>query len=317
MIKDTFEMLQELLEQQQFELLIPENKNTDHLRLVYMMNDAAESFLVFINAKITGTYLTDYDGELGYSLSREEEAYVLAVWQGNNVVTVFFQKLELEVHLYNYGEIGHFWVKEYENLRQLEYRIAIMRDKLDYLGEEFCTNKEIYLAQLAEFPPLNYCCYPAVPRQYIVPRENPWVPSAKALRVMEDIAEEAKDFSLLRLLKIYKRHPYPFMARIVAGVFHKSSHQAVIRLLTEKIKREADSYPDRSFGAEYDRKCQKLLKKAECMKRQISTENIQVDVLREEPFTIAPDSLDFQVYLMIWNTKKRNCKVKIIPLSEN
>ena len=41
------EMLEELLEQDQFELLLPEYK------LVYMMNDAVESFLVFHGARMT------------------------------------------------------------------------------------------------------------------------------------------------------------------------------------------------------------------------------------------------------------------------
>ena len=53
-------------------------------------------------------------------------------------------------------------MKGYEYLRQLEYRIAILRDKLDYLGEESCSAEERELAALAEFPPLNVCCYPAV-----------------------------------------------------------------------------------------------------------------------------------------------------------
>ena len=47
---DTFEMLEELLEQQQFELLIEENK----IRLVYLMNDAVESFLIFDKVRLTG-----------------------------------------------------------------------------------------------------------------------------------------------------------------------------------------------------------------------------------------------------------------------
>ena len=72
------EMLEELLEQDQFELLLPEYK------LVYMMNDAVESFLVFHGARMTGIY------------------------QDDSVVTLFYQSLSVEVHLYNYGEIGHF-----------------------------------------------------------------------------------------------------------------------------------------------------------------------------------------------------------------
>ena len=70
----------------------------------------------------------------------------------------------------------------------MEYRLAILRDKYDYLGEAYCTEEEIKLAALVEFPPLNYCCYPAVPEKYIVPRENPWIPSEKAIVYMKELA---------------------------------------------------------------------------------------------------------------------------------
>ena len=45
-----FEMLEELLWQDQFELIFPENEKQSELRLVYLMNDAVESFLVFVYA---------------------------------------------------------------------------------------------------------------------------------------------------------------------------------------------------------------------------------------------------------------------------
>ena len=204
-----FEKLADLLEQGQFELLnLPvgdERKKPSDIRLVYMMNDTAESFLVFHEAVLTGNYLPDYEGELSASLDKEETdntdaegeekgRYILAVHQGDTVCTLFFKDISLECELYDYGEIGHFWVPGYEYLRQLEYRIAIARDKLEYLGEEFCTEEERALVQLADFPPLNYCCYPAVPKQYIVPKEDPWKPSAAAFQVMEGLAEEARDF---------------------------------------------------------------------------------------------------------------------------
>ena len=110
------EMLEELLEQDQF-----------------------ESFLVFHGARMTGIYQDDYEGPLDASVTYENGEYVLVVHQDDSVVTLFYQSLSVEVHLYNYGEIGHFWVEGYEYLRQLEYRIAILRDKLEYLGPEFCT----------------------------------------------------------------------------------------------------------------------------------------------------------------------------------
>ena len=61
--KNEYEKLELLLSQGQFELL-PEEKEAEDIRLVYLMNDAAESFLVFCRAKLTGTYLPDFQGEL-------------------------------------------------------------------------------------------------------------------------------------------------------------------------------------------------------------------------------------------------------------
>lgn len=313
---DTFEMLEELLEQQQFELLIENRIEEKRIRLVYLMNDAVESFLIFDKVRLTGNYLENYEGPLKSSLSEEENQYVLSVWQGENVVTLFFENLELEVHLYNYGEIGHFWVPGYEYLRQLEYRIAIARDKLEYLGEEFCTEGEIKLVQLADFPPLNYCCYPAVPAKYIVPKEAPWVPSEAAFAIMEELAEEAKDRSLLQLLAFYRHFPNPVIARLVARALHQNRHGAVIDLLTEKLKKEAADYPNRSFGEKADKQLNSLIKKAKMLQQNLAEQGVKAEVLREEPFTTARDSLDFQVFLMVWKKGWRNRKVEIKKLTE-
>ena len=131
-----FEKLADLLEQGQFELLnLPvgdERKKPSDIRLVYMMNDTAESFLVFHEAVLTGNYLPDYEGELSASLDKEETdntdaegeekgRYILAVHQGDTVCTLFFKNISLECELYDYGEFGLFWVKGYEYLRELEY----------------------------------------------------------------------------------------------------------------------------------------------------------------------------------------------------
>ncbi len=135
-MQDTFEMLEELLEQEQFELLFPKENGAQaegecyetyennerkqgekdglsrvgkekipgDIRLVYLMNDAVESFLIFRDARLTGSYLENYEGPLKSSLSQEGDEYILVVWQGENVVTLFFRMLDLEVYLYNYGK---------------------------------------------------------------------------------------------------------------------------------------------------------------------------------------------------------------------
>lgn len=313
---DTFVMLEELLEQDQFELL-PAKEGDAERRLVYLMNDAVESFLVFRTAALTGHYLEDYEGALTWSMSRDATRYVLVVRQGDNAVTLLFENLDLEVHLYNYGEIAHFWVPGYEYLRQLEYRIAILRDKCEYLGPEYCTPEEQRLAHLAYFPPLNYCCYPAVPEKYIVPIPEPWNPSEEALNVMEELARECGNKKLVRRLKFYRKHPWPFLAKRIAAMLHCTECENVIDLLSRRLREAVQDYPRRSFGEATDNVVKRLEQQAEERRQELAAQGIRAEVLREEPFTIAQDNLEFHVYLMIWETRGRERRVRIETIKEN
>ena len=266
---------------------------------------------LFHNARMTGEYRPDYEGEISASMSFEDTEYILVVHQGDSVVTIFFEDLLTDVHLYNYGEIGHFWMKDYEYLRQLEYRLAIMRDKYDYLGEEYCTPEEQKLAMLVDFPPLNYCCYPAVPEQYIVPRVEPWVPTEEAIAVMEKLAAEADDKRLLKILKNYRKHPKPYIAKKIAAMLHRNAHAKVVDLLDEKLRKTVSGYKKRSFGEEMDVRCQQLMHKVEERRQQLQKEGKDSVILREEPFEIAKDSIGYQIHLMIWEKGILNRKVKI------
>lgn len=308
-MEDNFEKLNLLLEQEQCEFVdIPDGftgqTESGELRLIYLMNDAVESFLVLKNARMTGNYVRDYEGEFEGSLERTdrdvcEAEYILVIHQGQNVFTVFFEDILLETHLYNYGELGHFWVEGYENLRVMEYQIAILRDKYEYLGEEYCTEQERKLAMLRDFPPLNYLFYPAVPEKYIVPADNPWEVTAEALAVMQELAEEAGDEKLGKMLRRYEKNPDISNARKIAGMLCRSSHLPVVTLLGEKIREAASVYPDRDFGKEKNQYLCKLLTEAERKRSELHQKNVQIIIYREEPFIYDCDSISFQVYLMI------------------
>ena len=231
---------------------------------------------------------------------------MLVIKQADTVLTLFFEDLELEVHLYEYAYTGHFWVKDYEYLRQLEYRLAILRDKYDYLGEAYCTEEEIKLAALVEFPPLNYCCYPAVPEKYIVPRENPWIPSEKAIVYMKELAAECEDTSLLKMLEFYRKHPAKFWAKRLAVMLHQTKHSRIVDLLSERLQQATADYPRRFFGDDVERRYQQALERAKQRQRELKSQGIRADLLREEPFTIARDSLNYKLYLMIWKEQKGN-----------
>ena len=318
MTEEVLDKLAQLLEQNQFELLFSETvqantstvsgekiQNMD-IRLVYLMNDAVESFLVFRNARMTGEYHSDYQGELQASMTRQDGRFVLVVKQKDTVLTLFFEDLDLEVYLYEYAHTGHFWVEGYEYLRQLEYRFAILRDKYDYLGAEYCTDEEKKLAVLTEFPPLNYCCYPAVPEKYIVPRENPWDVSKEAIELMEELAAECGDVSFAKLLSIYRKHPSKFWAKRLAIMLHRTKHRNIADLLTERLRQASAGYPRRFFGEDVEQRYQKTLEKVKKRQVELEKQGIRAEILREEPFTIARDSLDYKLYLMIWKERKRN-----------
>ena len=321
---DTFEMLKRLLSQNEFELLLPEQtaaeagqRKKEDIRLVYQMNDTIESFLVFKEATMTGTYHKDYEGAIEASFYRDGDDYALVVRQEEEdcVVTILFKALELETNLYNYGDIAHFWRKGYENLRQLEFRIAVLWDKYEYLGEEVCNDEERKLVELAYFPPLNYTCYPAVSKQYIVPRDNPWVPSEGAFSLMTEIVEQAGDKKLKKWLRLYEKYPYPLIAKRIAVLLHRNAHAKVADLITERLKKATAVYPNRSFGKKQDEKIRHLLEKAERRKTELEKEGIHAEVLREEPFTTARDTVDYHVYVLQLKNGIINRKIIIEEIS--
>lgn len=326
LLSDPFEKLKLLLDQGEFELLEDEaEKNKgNRYRLVYLMNDAVESFLVLENGRMTGEYQREYDGEIEAELREYEgtetfrettegrkKKYVLTVHQGESVCTLLFTGLKEEVSLYNYGEIGHFWVKGYEYLRQLEYIFAILRDKREYLGDRYCNRREQKLAALADFPPLNYTCYPAISKEYLVERENAWKPAGQALSVMEELLKETGDKQLLRLVRLYAMFPVKILARYIAMQLHRTKHRKVVQLLQQQVRQAAKYYPERKFSGKEEKKFREQRKRAQDCAREWEEKGYRVDIFREEPFTVSRDSVEGKYYVMIWKKGFRNQKVKI------
>lgn len=265
---EELERLDVLLSQGQFELLLPGERyggGEKEIWLVYLMNDAAESFLVFHDAELTGTYQKEYEGEIDAALEKDGEQYVLIVRQKETVCTLFFSRLSLEVHLFDYGKTGHFWVDGYEYLRQIEFRIAILRDKLEYLGEAFCTEEEMRLASLANFPPLNFCCYPAVPDQYLVPSCPWWEATEEAITEMKNWHRRQAIkccCGILHFMKMAGKTPRKTDRKTAAYEPPRESRG----FTGKKLAREAQNYPKRRFTGEEGTQIRKIQEQA--MKRK-------------------------------------------------
>ena len=100
------------------------------------------------------------------------------------------------------------------------------------------------------FPLLNYACYPAVPAKYIVPMVDVWEPTGQAISIMEELASEARDHSLLQCLAFYRKHHGKRMSRLLAWMLHHVRHGVVVDLLMEKLMRASENYPVRSYKTE-------------------------------------------------------------------
>ena len=301
---EEFFKLAQVFELSVFEPIHMEGKKD--IYAAYLMNDAVESYFVFEQSVMTGSY-KELECEQTASIVHDDNGYMLIVNQsGENRFTIRFTNLHIQTTCFDYGCMGHFWVKGYEYLRILEYRLAILSDKCEYLGEKATSDTERKLAKLVHFPPLNYTCYPAVPAKYIVPMEDPWNPTEEAMVVMEELVKEAGDKSLLWWLQRYRRYHGKRMSRWIARLLHREKHVVVVDLLNKKLAKEAENYPRRDFGEKFNQKYQNILKKAEKRKAELESNGQKVTLVREEPFAAARDSVDFKVYLMIWKEKQGN-----------
>lgn len=286
------------------------NSREDY-RIIYLMNDTVESFLVLKNAKCTGEYNDRFEGFTDIELEKRNGGYVLIIKQEQSYFLIFFNDIELENHYYNYGKTGHFWIKGYEYLRVLEYQAAIVWDKMCYIGEDACTANELRIASLKQFPPLNYCSYPCVPDIYQVPLDDKWHLSQEANEFMIELAEKAGDTELKEKLLWYGENPTVKNAKSIAGLFRMKKHRKVVMMLMEYIQEAASVYPDRSFGKSIDEKNKLLLDKAVERKNELERESKEAVIYKEEPFVYDCDSVEFNVYVMIWKDGLINSSVKV------
>lgn len=196
-------------------------------------------------------------------------------------------------------------MKGYEYLRQLEYKIAILGDKWEYLGEDCCSEEEKKLASLREFPPLSYLFYPAASLAYVREKEEPWKCSPLAAKLVEEAAKQEKDTWFAKMVSLYKRYPVRVLARYIAWMFHREAHKRVTDHLIRQMDQAAVIYPRRYFGEENEKKHKILFEKANKRKRDLEKQGIQAEIFREEPFAKGDDG-PFKVYVMQFTVKKGN-----------
>lgn len=294
--------LDKIFEENVFELF--EGPNSGEMYCIYMMTDAIESIVVFEDAVITGKFEADNKNLVTASITVLDDGYMLAVRQGNdNAFTVRFRSLRCVENLYQYADIGHFWMKENEILRGINYQIGLMFEKYAFMGKDYCTAKEKALLPLYEFAPLRrfVCVY--------WEEDEKFVSTVPGVEAMLAFAQEAKDEKMTKLLGKYrtliqkdvKDSTISSIRRAciekrLSAMLTKVTDKTVIDLICSKIKTASKEYEIPSFGKEKDKlvyKCRTILQK-HFPNRQI---------LEERSFCIG-ESFKYAFHVVDYETKR-------------
>lgn len=112
---EEFVKLAQVFELSVFEPIYMEGESD--IYAAYLMNDSVESYFVFEQSVMTGEY-KDIECDQIAGIEKLEDGYMLIVNQdGENIFTIRFSNLSMKTNYFNYGCMGHFWVKGYEYLR--------------------------------------------------------------------------------------------------------------------------------------------------------------------------------------------------------
>ena len=91
----------------------------------------------------------------------------------------------------------------------------------------------------------------------------------------------------------------------------KCTHAKTVDLLTRKLQKASSAYPSRTFGKAQQTRHLALELLAKKRQKELEKRGIRSELLREEPFTTAQDSIEFKMHLMIWEKGILNRKARI------
>ena len=276
MLNDLQKCIAELLDCNAFELQLHTNEDhTIDCYIPYMMNDALECYFVLKNCKMTGEYVngvipsSDAPGDsdefgnfacdkcLSVELIDDGLMHALVIRQTNgDVSTLWFQDIVKELNCYRYHEIGHFWVKGQEHLRQLVYMIGTIYDKYSYLGESLCNEEELALLLLMEFAPFRYWS----PIHESLDAHYP--DTMDGFHCFKKLCKEAGDSQLLKLTEkyekiacgsfwitdFYRKFALPKIVNKIALELASSRNEALYELIYGKVCEASSKYPARDYG---------------------------------------------------------------------
>ncbi len=277
-------------------LEITRGKESNHVLIPYMMNDAIEYYLEMEVTSIEGDFVPEEE-IVSRELRREASGYKLELYQAGGTWTLIgFRSLCEHARLYRYHEIGHFWVKGMEQWRRLVYMVAIVNDKYAYFGDQFCNEVEMMIKDLMGFGPFrSFSPISETLDQYYEDTEE-------GLLLMTDLARQAGDTEFVNLLKVYRKHPgNAMMAGMVKDAMIRPERYRLFCLIRKVIEAGSESYAARAYPEKTEEKIDLLRMKTRSKLKAMGFEgdypyfqkgDTCVFAAEEHPFTVM-ESRDF------------------------
>lgn len=316
-----FWKLAEILELQALEIC--KAKNGKDILIPYMMNDAVENYLILRNCRLTGEYAEEanvlYPARIVQEIvpnGQGETEYVLSIRQDEgNIFLLRFSTIEESLKCYQYHRIGHFWVKEQEQWRQLVYMVGTIHDKYEYIGENICNEIEQELMPLMEFPPFRDWS----PIHESLDEKYPF--TYEGIDAMEQIAKESGDRGYTRLIRVYRRFPCKMFRKILSRRLILAKSEKLYWQIWQKVEKASGMYEEREYG---DKLQEEILKKRSEVDRVLREKgyrgtypvyergNTQIVVTEEHPFTkeeFEYEDYEFRIRFMISEVKRKQQNV--------
>lgn len=308
------DFLEELIACNALELVRRPEANPESIYIPYMMNDAVEYYLILKECKVTGDMPDKIPEET--SLQSAENGHrkgIIFILPDGSRISLWFLKCEIIMELYQYHQIGHFWMKGQEQWRQLVYMIGTIFDKYTYIGETACNAEERELLPLITFAPFRY--WSPVHEDL----ESRYPDALAGIQCIQKLAEEAGDIAYKRMTKVYlflyrlRIFPMGFLTRKQARALNKPARTALYELIYNKVCKASAQYQERDYGETLNKKIREKRSRVEQgLKMQgfsgeyplFQKENKMILATEEHPFTVLEsDDFSFRIQFMVSKTK--------------
>lgn len=316
-IEHLLEYLEELIACDALELVRNSESNPENIYIPYMMNDAVEYYLILKECKVTGNMPDRIpEGVSVQSAEKDSPKGIIFGLPDGSRISLWFVECEIIIELYQYHQIGHFWMKGQEQWRQLVYMIGTIFDKYTYIGETACNAEERELLPLITFAPFRY--WSPVHEDL----ESRYPDAVAGIQCMQKLAQEAGDRAYKRMTGVYlflfrlRIFPMGFLTRMLARELNMPARTALYELIYCKVCKASVQYQERDYGETLNKIIREKRSRVEQELNMqgfsgeyplFQKENEMILATEEHPFTVL-ESEDFSFRIQLMVSKMKDAK---------